>query len=586
MVSAREKSIAVLPFDNLSADPDNEYFSDGMTEEIINALSQIPGLKVTARTSSFAFKHRKVDIRTIGRDLGVSLILEGSVRKAGDQIRVTAQLIRTDNGFHLWSEKFDRNLVSIFELQDEISLLIAGKIREHFGHLAIQDHLVHVATDNIEAYQLYLKGRYVYNKWDMPHFEQAARYYQQSIEKDPAFDLPYFGAGLSFSFLGSWGGMNRQEAFRLAEEYFEQGHRLNRPSTYKQYAMAKHQFWGHWHYTTAYSTLLKAYTVLPDDADTNEFMAEIHILNGNFETALVHIEKSIDIDPLSPSHFYTKANIYYLQGLFEEALNVIEDGLRINPRFTILTELKVACHIHLGIPLEKDHLLWELYTVMRKLMSGPALADPLQLDELVGRIQGHVLLAWDLYLLAQSADPKRAMQRLEEMVAVKMGAVINLKYDPFLKPLQLQEGFQELVQRHFGDQKLTPVQVKPRVEHVLLSEEEARHFAQVTVAKMEQESYYLAADLSLGDLAEKLELHPNKLSWLLNNTLGKNFYDFVNGYRLRDFQQRAVDPKNKKLSLLGLAYESGFNSKSVFNDYFKKNTGMTPRAWVNLHIQE
>ena len=123
-----EKSIAVLPFYNLSSDPENEYFSDGMSEEIINALSKIEGLKVAARTSSFVFKHQQQDVRKIGRALDVALVLEGSIRKARDRIRITAQLIRTDDGFHIWSENFDRELVDIFTLQDEISLLIAGKM--------------------------------------------------------------------------------------------------------------------------------------------------------------------------------------------------------------------------------------------------------------------------------------------------------------------------------------------------------------------------------------------------------------------------------------------------------------------------
>ncbi|MEM6632795.1 MAG: FlgO family outer membrane protein [Bacteroidota bacterium] len=164
------KSIAVLPFKNLSPDPENEYFSDGMTEELINALSQIDELKVTARTSSFVFKNAKQDIREIGNKLGVSLVLEGSIRKSNERLRINAKLIQTEDGFQIWSENFDRNMIGVFELQDEISLLIADKIREHLGHLSIQDHLVKINTHNIEAYQFYLKGKYQYNKWAMQGF--------------------------------------------------------------------------------------------------------------------------------------------------------------------------------------------------------------------------------------------------------------------------------------------------------------------------------------------------------------------------------------------------------------------------------
>ncbi|MCB0669824.1 MAG: AraC family transcriptional regulator, partial [Saprospiraceae bacterium] len=144
----------------MSADPDNEYFSDGITEEIINALTTIRGLKVIARTSSFAFKNRNIDVRTIGNQLGVTMVLEGSVRKAKNRVRITAQLVSTSDGSHFWSRNFDRDLEDIFSLQDEVSLLIADQIRENFGHFEIQDHLVEAPTKNMEAYQLYLKGRY------------------------------------------------------------------------------------------------------------------------------------------------------------------------------------------------------------------------------------------------------------------------------------------------------------------------------------------------------------------------------------------------------------------------------------------
>ena len=560
-----------------------------MTEEIINALSQIPGLKVTARTSSFVYKHKKQDIRTIGKELGVALVLEGSVRTSGERVRVTAQLVQANDGFHIWSEKFDKMLQDIFDLQDEISLLIAGKIREHFGHLAIQDRLVHVATDNIEAYQLYLKGRHAYNKWDMPNFVRAAEWYQQSIEADPAFDLPYYGAGLSYSFLGSWGGMERETAFQRAEDFFERGDQLGRSSAYRHYSVAKHLFWGHWDFKAAYETLLKAYASQPEDADTNEFMAEIHTLAGRFSTALQHIDKSISVDPLAANHFYTKANIYYLQGQFKASLQAVNKGLSLSPGYSLLLEFKLANEILLGegmSPSGNTFELWpllsRLYSVLSKLVHGGTVADDVVQDAIDSSLEADppLLFAWPLYLFVHAGNLDEAMRLVEEGVSSKQGPLINLKYDPFLQPLHDMQGFQDLIHRHFSD-GITIHETKPPSERALLTSDEADHLAVSVVIKMEEEKYYLDAALSLRSLAEKIDLHPNKLSWLLNNKLGKNFYEFINGYRLKEFQQRALDPKNKAMSLLGLAYDSGFNSKSVFNDYFKKTTGMTPKAWVN-----
>ncbi|MFV0269161.1 MAG: hypothetical protein ACK5HT_18710 [Draconibacterium sp.] len=147
--SQAEKSIVVLPFVNMSADSENEYFSDGITEEIINALTRIEGLKVIARTSSFAFKGKNIDVREIATQLGVLSVLEGRVRKIRNRVRITAQLINAKDGTHFWSKNFDRELENIFDLQDEISILIAGQICENFGHFNIQERLVTHPTQNI-----------------------------------------------------------------------------------------------------------------------------------------------------------------------------------------------------------------------------------------------------------------------------------------------------------------------------------------------------------------------------------------------------------------------------------------------------
>ncbi len=585
------KSIAVLPFDNLSADADNAYFADGVTEEIITALSKIEGLKVTARTSSFVFKHHKQDVRQIGQQLGVALLLEGSIRKAGQRVRITAQLIRTDDGFHIWSENFDRELTDIFALQDEVSLLIAGKIREHMGHLTIQDHLVQAPTSNITAYQLYLKGRHYHNKWALASFETATQYYQQSIAADPAFDLPHFGAGLSYSFLGSWGVMDQQAAYQLAEQHFAQGQRLNPTSAYGQYCIAKHQFWGLWQPAKAHATLRQALAANPQEANANEFMAEINTAIGRFNTALQHIEASLQVNPLWPNHYYTKANIYYLQGQFTAALATLEQGLAIGPDFAILTELKLACLMQLGHEAALQQTVAQhpglaapnAYPLLLQLLQGNEAVNASQVAATVAAMQqAHPapLLPWHLYLLVHAGQGNAAAQLLTTMAANKTGQIINFKHDPLLLPLHQHPTYQALASQHFKAAALQPASPAKPQSTALLTPQEADHYTTLLLAKMDQERYYLQPDLSLRWLADTIHLNPNKLSWLLNEQLGKNFYDFVNNYRLKAFQQRALDPQNSHLSLLGLAHDSGFNSKSVFNDYFKKATGTTPKAWV------
>jgi TolB-like protein len=171
--SLKDKTIAVLPFVNLSGKDEFEYFSDGITEEIINALARIPQLKVTSRTSSFYFKQKSVSIRDIARELGVATILEGSVRMASGTLRITAQLIHAEEDFHFWSEVWDRKLENIFEIQDEISLLIADKLREQYGHLEINDHLVPRKTESLDTWEYAMKARYHFNKWNPADVQEA-----------------------------------------------------------------------------------------------------------------------------------------------------------------------------------------------------------------------------------------------------------------------------------------------------------------------------------------------------------------------------------------------------------------------------
>jgi TolB-like protein/Tfp pilus assembly protein PilF len=208
-------SLAVLPFANLSADKENEYFSDGLAEEIINALSQIPGRKVIARTSAFAFKGKHEDVRRIAESLGVANVLEGSVRKSGNRIRITAQLITAADGSHLWSERYDRELRDVFAIQDELSQAIAEKLRVR---LAGGRPLVKRSTENVEACNFYLKGRYQANKWTPEALAKSKEYFEQSIAVDPNFALAWFGLAYLYFILGYHGYMPPRPTYAQANQ--------------------------------------------------------------------------------------------------------------------------------------------------------------------------------------------------------------------------------------------------------------------------------------------------------------------------------------------------------------------------------
>ena len=218
--------LAVLPFINMSADPENEYFSDGITEELLNALTRVDGLQVTSRTSSFAFKGKNTDIRDIGIQLNVDRILEGSVRKAGNRVRITAQLINAADGYHIWSENYDRDLTDIFKVQDEISSIISNKLREN---LSMKDHevtLVKVPTQNLEAYTLYLKGLHFYNKITPQDARKAIECFEKAIMLEPEYAQAYAMTAACYTYLGGSGQMQPAKAFEIVHKYSDKAYNL------------------------------------------------------------------------------------------------------------------------------------------------------------------------------------------------------------------------------------------------------------------------------------------------------------------------------------------------------------------------
>lgn len=588
------KSIAVLPFVNMSGDSDNEYFSDGITEEIINALTSINGLKVTARTSSFAFKNNHIDIRTIGKQLGVATILEGSVRKSKEKIRITIQLIRTDDGFHLWSQKFDRKLEDIFVVQDEISLLIAEKIRENFGHFDIQDHLVEETTNSIDAYRLYLKGRFYQLKWNKKDLLTAVDYYKQSISFDSSFANPYFGIGLVMGILASWDFVPYKSGIKTAEEYLITGLKKDNNNYLGYFARGTISFWGKWEFNRGQQFFLKAMDLNPYFTDIEEGLAELYTALGIFDKAMEHVNNILRLNPLSPNHYYTKANIFYLSGNFEYAIEALQTALKIDQEFSLAVEMIIESYIQLN-----DYEKLENFLALHPNAEQPNKSKLLfrlfhsknkkELDLIKEKIQNYTmnnasLIPWDLYIKIHMGNHDAALDILENGILTKKGQFINFSNDPFLKPLHKYKRFKSLVESVFGTVQLTneslDISNSSTIVRDILSKTEIEEYLKAIYDLLEKEKIFFDPSLSLKKMAENLSIHPNKLSWLINVQIGKNFNEFINSYRIAEFKQKAIDPNNSNLTILGLAYECGFNSKTVFNSQFKKSTGMTPKEWL------
>ena len=328
-----ENSVAVLPFVNMSADPENEYFSDGITEELINALTKVENLLVTSRTSSFAFKGKNHDIREIGSQLDVGTILEGSVRKAGNKVRITVQLIKTSDGYHFWSEVFDRELEDIFEVQDEISRKIASKLKKELIDEKIKEPLVKSRTKDLEAYNLLLKGKFYFNKWSPPDAYKALEFFKKALKKDLNYPLPYTWIAGCYSFLGAVGYLPPQDAYPKAKEYALKSLELdsNLPDAHLSIGLVK--FFFEWDWEGVKKSLLKSIELNPSYAVAHQFYAMYLKLMDKTEDAVREAEQAYFLDPLSAPICDCLGDIYFHAGRFDLAIEQYRKTLELNPNF-------------------------------------------------------------------------------------------------------------------------------------------------------------------------------------------------------------------------------------------------------------
>ncbi|MFN2126718.1 MAG: tetratricopeptide repeat protein, partial [Anaerolineales bacterium] len=343
-----EFTIAVLPFLNISADKENEYFSDGITEEIINALAKIGKLKVTSRTSSFFYKGQNKPIKKIGEELNVSTILEGSVRLAGKQVRITAQLIDVAQDYHFWSETWDRALDHIFEIQDEVSLLIAEKLREHLGHFDIHEHLVEKQTDSIDAYSYSLKGKYLRNKWNPEDVRTAIGLFEKALELDPDHDESYVGLADCYSFLGTTGFMPFVEAWKLTIRFTRKALELNSKSSGAYYQLSNHSFFVEANYGKSLNEMLMAIELNPNNAEAHEFLSFMYIIAKDREKALEHLGIALCLNPLSEESKFFKGYYHYMIEEYSESLDLLNNCLTVNDKNIPAHSIKPLCLLKMG----------------------------------------------------------------------------------------------------------------------------------------------------------------------------------------------------------------------------------------------
>lgn len=399
------KSIAVLPFVNMSTDPEQEYFSDGMTEEILNALANVPNLAVTARTSVFSLKGQNKDIREIGELLGVAYLLEGSVRKAGDEVRITAQLIRADNGFHLWSETYDRKLENVFDLQAELAGAIAKALELPLG-LGGDAALVSERSADPQAYAMYLQARAAFRARG-DGVTKAIQLYRDAIERDPGFAPAWAGLSNSLAVLPWYvpdtekakAAAGMREAEMAAKKALELAPDLPQAHT----ALASiYSF--QWQWALAGEHFQRALELAPNDADIYHFYADWLAAVGRPEEAVAAASKAVELDPLVPIFLNGKANMLtFSLGQVDEAIEIRQAAFGLAP----------------DLQMTRNNL-FGTYVLARRLDEAEALLDQTRATELARAARDP---AWD-----GKKDPQRVRR-----------AVIRVMRDPAQLPMVRKE---------------------------------------------------------------------------------------------------------------------------------------------------
>jgi len=324
-------SIAVLPFINMSSDLENEYFSDGLAEELLNVLAKQPRLKVAARTSAFSFRGKDVDISAIGAALHVAHVVEGSVRKSGDQVRITAQLIKVDDGYHLWSETYDRQLTDIFALQDEIvaAILEALKVK-----LLGPSASPNAAVTSVEAFQSYLQGKAALAKRGAKNLRQARRYFETALEHDPAYVPAMTGLARTLSLIPNYARIGKDEAaeiIALAEKTAEHVLTLEPDNADAYSIIGTIKTYYRWDWDAAEKALTQALRLQPNDSEINNFAGDFFRAVQDWPKMIATEGRAIQLDPLHPVNQWDMAWGYLGKGDYELAIQHAQTANALSP---------------------------------------------------------------------------------------------------------------------------------------------------------------------------------------------------------------------------------------------------------------
>jgi serine/threonine-protein kinase len=456
----RRPSIAVLPFLNISNDAENDYFCEGLAEEVINALTNIKAIFVVARASAFSFKGKDIDVREVGRRLNVDTVLEGSVQKMGDRLRITAQLIDAGNGFHFWSERFERQMTDIFAIQDEITLAIVKQLKVEL--LAKEQSAVLARKqESLEAYNLYLKGRFYWAKRPQG-IAKAIEYFEQAIEKEPTYARARAGLADCYVTLGSWenGTLPPREAMAKARQAInkalELDNRLAEAHTTLAYRTTHHE----WDWSTAEAQFKYALELNPNYAVCHHWYSHFLTALGRTQESLSASRRCLELDPLDLVINIHLAWHYQFARQYEEAIEQCWKTSELHPNsfwpayfFGLAYEQqgqvdRAVEELRNAVTMSGDvtfaaAALGHLYGTAGRTAAAKSIYD-----ELSARAKRAYVPAYDIALVCAGLGwQDQALENLSRAYQERSGWMTYLKVDPRLDPLRSDPRFIDLLHR-------------------------------------------------------------------------------------------------------------------------------------------
>ena len=440
--TASQKSIAVLPLLSESGDPGDEYFSDGLSEELIAALAQVNGLKVIGRSSSFRFKYKKTDVKTIGEELGVSTLLEGTVRKQGDQVRIVAELINTADGSELWSRTFDRELKDIFAVQAEIAEAVATSLE--LTLLGTEDTSAKKAsTKSMEAHNAYLQGHFYFERRNLEDYRKAVGFFDQAIRFDSDYALAYAERSEAWAWIGDLSSEKKKEAWKAAGSDAEKAVAVDPNLAEAHAALGWVRFFIEWKFAEGLAELKRAQQLSPWNPTASDLLARVVVYLGQFEEAEKLARQSIELDPLAYQARISLARVLFTEGKLDETEAAARKAAELQPsaagnhRFQVFVAIQrgdgEAGLREAGLEPNERYRRFELALALYTRGDRPA-ADA-TLAELIARDR-NVMAYQVAQVYAWRGENDKAFEWLQVSLDTHDTGTVSLLIDPLLRGLQ------------------------------------------------------------------------------------------------------------------------------------------------------